>query len=302
MIIILQVTPQSAHPWHVVSGFKLARADLVSGTLPIRLPSDSGHIYISSYVSHLKSLSSILVRSHFNCWVCETKEAAMASKVGSCFYIDISLDHKAHQVSGLLAIFLLVLVGVFQGLEARANPEADAEPEAEANPDADPDAQYGSGSYVDVADENGGQGYYPGEQNGGQGYYPGGQNGGQGYYPGDQNGGQGYYPGGGSYPPNPGMPGGNGGGLPPPYAPIQPGRPSDFVPLDPGGGFQDPDFGRPGDFQDPGFSRLAIARPIEQPDFITPVYGSGGQYPGGSGGQGYNPGLSGGQGYNPGGS
>ena len=72
-----------------------------------------------------------------------------------------------------MAIFL-VLVGVFQGLEARANPEADAEPEAEAeaeaNPDADPDAQYGSGSYVDVADENGGQGYYPGEQNGGQGY------------------------------------------------------------------------------------------------------------------------------------
>ena len=47
LIIILQVTPQSAHPWHVVSGFKLARADLVSGTLPIRLPSDSGHIYIS---------------------------------------------------------------------------------------------------------------------------------------------------------------------------------------------------------------------------------------------------------------
>jgi len=210
----------------------------------------------------------------------------------------------ASKVSGLLAIFL-VLVGVFQGLEARANPEADAEPEAEAeaeaNPDADPDAQYGSGSYVDVADENGGQGYYPGGQNGGQGYYPGGQNGGQGYYPGDQNGGQGYYPGGGSYPPNPGMPGGNGGGLPPPYAPIQPGRPSDFVPLEPGGGFQDPDFGRPGDFQDPGFSRPAIARPIEQPDFITPVYGSGGRYPGGSGGQGYNPGLSGGQGYNPGG-
>merc|ERR1712180_190907 len=133
----------------------------------------------------------IRLRSHFNCWVCETKEAAMASKV-----------------SGLLAIFL-VLVGVFQGLEARAN--------AEANPDADPDAQYGSGSYVDVADENGGQGYYPGGQNGGQGYYPGGQNGGQGYYPGDQNGGQGYYPGGDSYPPNPGMPGGNGGGLPPPY-------------------------------------------------------------------------------------
>merc|ERR1711962_361693 len=178
----------------------------------------------------------IRLRSHFNCWVCETKEAAMASKV-----------------SGLLAIFL-VLVGVFQGLEARANPEADAEPEAEAdpeaNPDADPDAQYGSGSYVDVADENGGQGYYPGER---------------------------------SYPPNPGMPGGNGGGLPPPYAPIQPGRPSDFVPLEPGGGFQDPDFGRPGDFQDPGFSRPAIARPIEQPDFITPVYGSGGRYPGGSG-------------------
>merc|ERR1712180_63303 len=124
----------------------------------------------------------IRLRSHFNCWVCETKEAAMASKV-----------------SGLLAIFLF-LFGVFQGLEARANPEADAEPEAEAeaeaNPDADPDAQYGSGSYVDVADENGGQGYYPG-----------GQNGGQGYYPGNQNGGQGYYPGGGSYPPNPGMPG-----------------------------------------------------------------------------------------------
>merc|ERR1711962_1088039 len=97
----------------------------------------------------------------------------------------------ASKVSGLLAIFL-VLVGVFQGLEARANPEADAEPEAEAdpeaNPDADPDAQYGSGSYVDVADENGGQGYYPGDQNGGQGYYPGG----------------------GSYPPNPGMPGGQG--------------------------------------------------------------------------------------------
>ena len=227
----------------------------------------------------------------------------MAFKVGSCFYFDILLDHKVDQVSGLLAIFL-VLVVVFQGLEARANPEADAEPEAEAeaNPDADPDAQYGSGSYVDVADENGGQGYYPGEQNGGQGYYPGGQNGGQGYYPGDQNGGQGYYPGGDSYPPNPGMPGGNGGGLPPPYAPIQPGRPSDFVPLEPGGGFQDPDFGRPGDFQDPGFSRPAIARPIEQPDFITPVYGSGGRYPGGSGGQGYNPGLSGGQGYNPGGS
>merc|ERR1712180_424025 len=177
----------------------------------------------------------IRLRSHFNCWVCETKEAAMASKV-----------------SGLLAIFL-VLVGVFHGLEARANPEADAEPEAEAdpeaNPDADPDAQYG----------------------------------------------------GGSYPPIPGMPGGNGGGLPPPYAPIQPGRPSDFVPLEPGGGFQDPDFGRPGDFQDPGFSRPAIARPIEQPDFITPVYGSGGRYPGGSGGQGYNPGLNGGQGYNPGG-
>ena len=58
LIIILQVTPQSAHPWHVVSGFKLARADLVSGTLPIRLPSDSGHIYINSYVSHLKSLSN----------------------------------------------------------------------------------------------------------------------------------------------------------------------------------------------------------------------------------------------------
>merc|ERR1711962_1165414 len=102
----------------------------------------------------------IRLRSHFNCWVCETKEATMASKV-----------------SGLLAIFL-VLVVVFQGLEARANPEADAEPEAEAeaeaeaNPDADPDAQYGSGSYVDVADDNGGQGYYPGGQNGG------GQNGG----------------------------------------------------------------------------------------------------------------------------
>ena len=76
----------------------------------------------------------------------------MASKVGSCFYIDILLDHKVHQVSGLLAIFL-VLVGVFQGLEARANPEADAEPEAEAeaNPDADPDAQYGLLGYLGTA-------------------------------------------------------------------------------------------------------------------------------------------------------
>jgi len=209
----------------------------------------------------------------------------------------------ATKVRGLLAI--LLLLGVFHGLEARANPEADADAEAEAeaegeaDAEADPDAQY-YGSGYNPGGENGGQGYFPGEQNGGQGYYPGGQNGGQGYYP--------------------GMPGGNGGGLPPAYAPIQSGRPSDFVPVEPGrpgNSFDDPGFGRPGGFQDPGFSRPAIARPLERPDFITPVYGgqaspyipldisqSGGSgiYPGGSGGQGYNPGVGGGQGYNPGGS